>query len=52
MSTLLNLSRTLALIKPHAVRHRPAILRRIEMAGFRVLQVRTLGQLQEHFKIV
>lgn len=46
MSTLLDLSRTLALIKPHAVRHRSAILRRVQMSGFRVLQVWAICQLK------
>lgn len=41
MSAILGLTRTLALIKPHAVRHRFAILRRIRMSGFHVLQVRS-----------
>lgn len=46
MSTLLDLSRTLALIEPLAVRHRSAILRRVQMSGFVVLQVWAIGQLK------
>lgn len=42
MSSTLNLERTLAVIKPHAIRHRRSILRRIQMAGFHVIQVRNL----------
>lgn len=39
MSSTLNLERTVALIKPHAVRHRFSIVRRIQMSGFHILQV-------------
>jgi nucleoside diphosphate kinase len=39
MSSTLNLQRSLGIIKPHAVRHRFAILRRIQMDGIHILQV-------------
>lgn len=39
MSSTLNLQRTLAIIKPHAIHHRSAIIRRIQIAGFQILQV-------------
>lgn len=40
MNAALKLERTLAIIKPHALNHYPAILRRLHLSGFRVLQVR------------
>lgn len=40
MSSTFNLERTLAIIKPGAICHRFAIMRRIKMAGFHVLDVR------------
>lgn len=49
MSSASNLQLTLAIIKPHAIRHRNAIVRRIENAGFRVLQVRKFWWLLNRF---
>lgn len=42
MSSTLNLERTLAIIKPEAIRHRFEIMQRIKIAGFHVLDVRNV----------